>query len=119
MKIEMNEIVQFENVGLRYGAGAETLSDLFEKLKDDVECVVLSACHSESQAKIVSKHINYVIGMRAEVYDGTAIGFAVGFYKAIVAGKSIKDAFDFGILELRLKDDPDSHMPILYSKQEA
>ena len=24
----MNEIVQFENVGLRYGAGAETLADL-------------------------------------------------------------------------------------------
>ena len=24
----MNEIVQFENVGLRYGAGIETLSDL-------------------------------------------------------------------------------------------
>ena len=74
----------------------EALSSLFKLFKDKVECVLLNACYSQDQAEGISEHINYVIGMSKEVSDKAALEFAVGFYDAIGAGRSIEDAFEFG-----------------------
>ena len=74
----------------------KALAGLFELFSDQVECVILSACYSASQAVAISKHIDYVIGMRNEISDEAAIEFSVGFYDALGAGRSVAEAFKFG-----------------------
>jgi len=89
-------IILEDKMGMPVLYSAKALSHLFELMSDKVECVILSSCYSASQAKAISKHINYVIGMRKEIEDSAAIEFAVGFYDALGAGRTYEDAFHFG-----------------------
>jgi hypothetical protein len=73
----------------------EALSDLF-RLSSQVECVLLNACYSQSQADEIVNYVDYVIGMNHEVGDAFAIIFAIGFYDALGAGESIEQAFEIG-----------------------
>jgi len=72
------------------------LAGLFKMYAERIECVVLSACYSNYQADAINKHIKYVIGMPAQIKDKAAIEFAVGFYDALGAGKTVEEAYDFG-----------------------
>ncbi|MCP4400020.1 MAG: CHAT domain-containing protein [bacterium] len=75
------------------------LANLFELFKDRVEqvrCVLLSACYSEEQARALTKHVEYVIGMNKAISDKATIKFDVGFYDALGAGSSIEEAFQSG-----------------------
>lgn len=74
----------------------EALAGLFELCKDYVECVLLNACYSETQAIAIHRHINYVIGMNQAILDRAAIQFAIGFYDALAAGRSYEDAYRVG-----------------------
>lgn len=64
-------------------------------------------------AEAINKHIKYVIGMRKEIGDQAAIEFAIGFYDALGAGKTIEKAFYFGRSAIQLKDIPEDLTPIL------
>jgi len=85
-----------DEMGMAVGLSSKALAGLFELFSDKVECVVLSACYSVHQANAVSKHIKYVIGMRKEIEDRAAVEFAIGFYDALGADRSVEDAFKFG-----------------------
>lgn len=61
-----------------------------------IECVVLNACYSESQAEEFSEYIDYVIGMRQEIKDEAAIAFSIGFYRALGYGRPIQECYDYG-----------------------
>lgn len=74
----------------------DALTDLFKLHSKRIECVILSACYSDFQAKAINKHIRYVIGMPREIKDKAALEFVVGFYDAMGAGKSVSEAHDFG-----------------------
>lgn len=116
---EKPEIVHFSGHGKEAGlvfedvAGqsqlvrAESLVKLFEKFRNEIECVVLNACYSEFQAKAINEHIHYVIGIKNQIEDTAAIKFAVGFYAALIAGRTYKDACDFGCIALDLEGIPD------------
>lgn len=82
--------------GLAVSISAKALSGLFKLFSEQIECVIMSACYSARQAAAINKHIHYVIGMRKEIKDKASIEFAVGFYDALAAGRSIEDAFEFG-----------------------
>ncbi|MDZ7317942.1 MAG: CHAT domain-containing protein, partial [candidate division KSB1 bacterium] len=56
----------------------EALAGLFELFSKQVECVLLNACYSETQAAAINRHIKYVVGMVKEISDRAAIEFAVG-----------------------------------------
>jgi CheY-like chemotaxis protein len=73
-----------------------TLSDLFAILKDNIQCVILSACYAEEQASAIARHIPCVIGMSRQIEDRSAIRFAKGFYEAIGYGRDLKTAFALG-----------------------
>lgn len=77
-------------------AGSEILGALFELFRSRIECVVLNACYSSVQAEVISRHIDYVVGMNQEIHDAAAIAFAVSFYDGLGAGRSIDEAFEFG-----------------------
>ncbi|MBR8840754.1 MAG: PD40 domain-containing protein [Stigonema ocellatum SAG 48.90 = DSM 106950] len=74
---------------------ALALASMFKVFaKHGVQCVVLNACYSQVQAKAISQHINYVIGMNKTVGDKAAIAFSVAFYDALAAGQDIEDAYE-------------------------
>lgn len=89
-----------DELGFSAPMSAEALGELFKMFSTHVECVVLNACYSANQAKAISKHIPYVIGMREKIHDKSSIEFAVGFYDALGAGRSIEEAFEFGCIAI-------------------
>ena len=95
---------------------SEALANLFQLFSERVECVVLNACYSEFQAKAISKHISYVIGMSRAIGDRAAIEFSVGFYTALGAGESIEFAYELGCNAIQLEGIPENLTPILLRK---
>ena len=91
----------------------DALAALFEQFADQVICVVLNACHSETQAKAIAEHIRYVIGMNQAIGDRAAIAFTIGFYQALGAGRTIEDAYKLGCVQIRLQGIPEHLTPVL------
>ena len=89
---------------------SEALGDLFKSF-EQIECVVLNACYSEVQAEAIFQHIDCAIGMSRAVGDVAAIEFATGFYDALAAGRSYRDAFEFGCGAINLQEIPESKTP--------
>lgn len=94
----------------------DALARLFELCAGHIECAIFNACYSEIQADAISKHIPYVIGMKSDISDEAAREFAVGFYDAIGAGKSIRESFEFGCNAIALKGIPEHLIPVLKKK---
>ena len=91
----------------------EAIGSLFELFSDNIKCVVLNSCYSESQAIEIAKHVPYVIGMKSSVNDKAAIAFAVGFYTALGAGKDIEFAYKMGTVAIKLEGISGSDIPVL------
>ncbi|PZO43272.1 MAG: GTPase [Pseudanabaena frigida] len=96
--------------------GGEDLADLFDLFSDRIECVVLNACYSKTQAEAIRQNIKYVIGMNQAIGDRAAIEFAVGFYAAIGAGESYEFAFKLGCNAIRLAGIKEYATPKLLKK---
>ena len=109
----------FENVlGETHPVGPDALAALFEQFSDQVNCVVLNACFSEVQAKAIAQHISYVVGMNQAIGDRAAIAFAIGFYQALGAGRTIEDAYKLGCVQIRLQGIPEHLVPTLIKKRQ-
>jgi arsenate reductase-like glutaredoxin family protein len=91
----------------------EGLASLFDLFADDIKCVILNSCYSESQAKEISKYIPYVIGMKDSIGDEAAKSFSIGFYSALGAGKDIEFAFKMGVTSIKLEGISGDDLPIL------
>jgi len=117
---EGEEGIAFEDeTGRAKLVGAEALAGLFELFADTVECVVLNACHSEIQAEAIAQYIDYVIGMKKGLGDMAAIAFAVAFYDALGAGKSIEFAHKLACNAIQWAGTPEHLIPTLKSKRVA
>jgi hypothetical protein len=117
---DKNGLMVEDELGLSVPVTAQVLSQLFELCAQHVECVILNACYSDSQATAINTHIKYVIGMKKEIEDRAAIEFAIGFYDALGAGKPVDDAFKFGrIAILQVSPGLPKHLtPILRKRKE-
>ena len=80
--------------------------------------VILNACYSQLQAKKLSNCIPYVIGMNDSIGDKAAINFAIGFYTAVGAGKSIPFSYEMGKVSIQLENIEGHEIPILIDKNE-
>jgi hypothetical protein len=89
------------------------LANLFKLFADQLDCVVLNACYSQDQAEAIAKHVPYVIGTKKAIGDQAAINFAVGFYKALGAGRPIDFAFNFGCNAIELEGLNEALTPVL------
>ncbi|HEY9640012.1 MAG TPA: CHAT domain-containing protein [Coleofasciculaceae cyanobacterium] len=105
-----------DNAGQAKLVGADALAKMFELCADQVECVLLNACYSEVQAEAIAQHIPYVIGMNEAVGDRAALEFAVGFYDALGAGRSIERAFKEGCLSIQMAGIAEHLTPVLRRK---
>lgn len=97
----------------------DALAALFEQFSTRVNCVVLNACYSEIQANAIAKHIDHVVGMNQTIGDKAAIAFAVGFYQALGAGRTIEEAYKLGCVQIRLQGIPEHLTPVLINKEQA
>lgn len=112
------EGIAFEDeLGYEKLISAKVLSEFFELFADKVQCVLLNACYSEVQAHAIAEHINYVIGMKKGIEDSIAIEFAVAFYDAIGAGKSVEFAYKLACNAIRWAGIPENLVPVLKVKQ--
>jgi predicted transcriptional regulator len=91
------------------------LAVLFEQFASQVNCVVLNACYSETQANAIAKHIDCVIGMNQAIGDRAAIAFAIGFYQALGAGLTVEEAYKLGCVQIRLQNISEHLTPVLKS----
>lgn len=98
----------------------EYLAATFKLFRDYVECVFINAMYSDIFAKVVSRFIPNVIGIKGMIMDRDAITFASGFYTAVSFEKDYAKAFikakDFLISERMnaLTPLPDAHIPTSY-----
>jgi hypothetical protein len=95
----------------------KAIAGLLALFAEKIECVLLNACHSEVQAKVIAQHIPYVIGMNQSVGDAAAQEFAVGFYEALGAGRDIEFAYQFGCNSIDMAGIPEELTPVLLKKE--
>lgn len=105
-----------DKIGETQPVDPEALASLFEQFSEQVECVLLNACYSDIQANAIARHVKYVIGMTRAIGDQAAIAFAIGFYQALGAGRSIEDAYKLGCVQVRLQGIAEHLTPILIKK---
>ena len=81
---------------------SKALADLFRVHKGNIRLVVLNACFSEEQATAIVEEIDVVVGMVDRVSDETATVFSAALYQGLASEKSIRAAFDMGLVQLGL-----------------
>ncbi|MCP4697099.1 MAG: SUMF1/EgtB/PvdO family nonheme iron enzyme, partial [Gammaproteobacteria bacterium] len=97
----------------------QSLARLF-KLFDKTECILLNACYSAEQARVLRHCADYIIGMNAEVSDRGALRFSQGFYDALGAGRGYADAFEFGRAAMDLEGGGEEvAIPRLFRREQA
>lgn len=72
------------------------MKNLFGILHKGIRCIVLNACFSENQAKMISKYVDCVIGIADKIFDQAAIVFATNFYFGLGSGLNVRDACELG-----------------------
>lgn len=88
------------------------LANLF-KLSENLGCVILNACFSESQAREIAQYIPYVIGMKVSIGDKAAIEFSKGFYDALSSGEDVPIAFEYGKSAIEMEGINEKETPVL------
>jgi hypothetical protein len=106
-------IVLEDRVGRAKPVGGRALAKLFSLVSDQVECVLLNACHSQRQAEAIAEHIGTVIGMSQAVGDQAALQFAIGFYDALGAGRDFAFAYQWGCTAIEMEGLDESLTPVL------
>ena len=101
------------NLGQTQLVSTESLARLFKSFQEDVECVLLNACYSETQAAAIHQHIDCVMGMNQTIGDRAAIKFAIGFYDALGAGKPYEVCFELGCASIDLEGIAESQTPVM------
>jgi hypothetical protein len=111
------ELVLEDDGGTAKPVSVAALESLFGTMKDNIRLVLLNACHSEDQARAVSKVIDCTVGMNAAIGDEAAITFASTFYGALAFGRSVGQAFEQGRVSLMLQGIPEEKTPVLLARQ--
>jgi TIR domain/CHAT domain len=112
-EVEPEGLVFEDGLGQVKLVNTKTIADLFECFANEVECVVLNACYSVTQAEAIAQYIPYVVGMNRAVGDTAARVFAVGFYEALGNGRDIEAAFKLACNRIDLENIPESLTPVL------
>jgi hypothetical protein len=63
---------------------------------DDVDLVVLNACHTEDLARELVRHFPCVVGTPAAIGDEAAIAYSRSLHRALASGRSVANAHEQG-----------------------
>jgi TPR repeat protein len=92
---------------------AAALKEFFEAYDDQIELVVLNACHSRPQAEAIAEAVGCAIGTPDRIADDAAITFSAAFYSSIAFGQSVQAAFDQACAMLKMRGFADHQDPEL------
>ncbi|QIR40778.1 CHAT domain-containing protein [Tolypothrix sp. PCC 7910] len=106
-----------DNFGQMQLVSTQALAKLFDLFQSQIECVLLNACYSESQATAIHQYIDCVVGMNQAIGDTAAIKFSVGFYTALGAGRNYEDCFHMGCTSIDLQGIPEYLTPMRKIRQ--
>ncbi len=95
-------LVLEDESGLSTEVTAAGLARLFRAVGQNLQCVVLNACYSATQAEQISRHVDCVIGTSLAIGDKASIRFAGGFYRGLAYGETFRTSFDLGCNEIEL-----------------
>ena len=84
------------------------LARVFALHNRHVRLVVLNACFTRTQAKLIAEVVNYSIGTSRAIGDKVCVTFAGALYRALGFGWSIRKAFESAQAELALTKIPRS-----------
>jgi hypothetical protein len=108
-------------LGDEYGAprtlSGDLLADLFAIVKPPVHVVLLNACKTLPTIEALHTIVDYVIGSSAAIQDDAAILFSSAFYGALANGATVTDAFDLGVIQLKVHAAPGAHLPTLLVRE--
>jgi hypothetical protein len=79
-----------------------------------IEVVVFNSCYSESQAKVIGRYVQYVVGSARAIGDDVAIAFASGFYSSIAQGIDVEKSFSLGKVNAVFADKNARDLIVLY-----
>lgn len=82
------------------------LVELFALYNAHLRLVLLNACFTKVQARLISEVIDYAVGTGKGIGDKAGVAFAGAFYRALGFGNSIQNAFDSAKAELGLTKMP-------------
>lgn len=82
------------------------LVELLALYNTHLRLVLLNACFTRVQARLLSEVVDYAVGTGKGIGDKAGVAFAGAFYRALGFGKSIRDAFDSAKAELGLTKMP-------------
>jgi hypothetical protein len=82
------------------------LVELLTLYNSHLRLVLLNACFTKVQARLLSEVIDYAVGTGKGIGDKGGVAFAGAFYRALGFGSSIKEAFDSAKAELGLTKIP-------------
>lgn len=82
------------------------LVELLALYNTHLRLVLLNACFTKVQARLISAVVDYSVGTGKGIGDKAGVAFAGAFYRALGFGKSIRDAFDSAKAELGLTKMP-------------
>lgn len=109
----------FENeIGEKQTIPQEAFAEFMSAYSPPIKCIILNACYSNFQGRLIAQNVPFVIGMNAAISDSGAIEFTRGFYDAIGAGKDVEFAYEEGCRAIKLMGLPDGATPVLFSKPE-
>lgn len=110
---ESGELLFQDDAGRAVAVPPQALANVFALLRDNLRCVVLNACFSQTQAAAIARHIDCVVGMSQEIADQSARAFAAAFYTALGYGRSVRTAFELGRNRIDLAGLKDEDTPQL------
>lgn len=79
---------------------------LFALYKTHLRLVLLNACFTKVQARLISEVIDYAVGTGKGIGDKAGVAFAGAFYRALGFGRPITNAFDSAKAEVALTKMP-------------
>src|ERR1041384_1474292 len=93
------------------------LVELFALYNAHLRLVLLNACFTKVQARLLSEVIDYAVGTGKGIGDKAGVAFAGAFYRALGFGNSIRNAFDSAKAELGLTKMPRTQGFELFMRQ--
>ncbi len=113
-----NGLLLANDRGGQYVVDPPTFIELFQRYPS-IECVILNACYSTVQGRLLASSIPFTIAMDTPITDDVAIAFSSGFYDALGAGHPINFAFEEGIFSIKSEVSPYARLPRLIPKGET
>ena len=108
-----------DDMGNAANVQCHQLMDVLLSAGSHLRLVCLNFCHSADCAKRLSAHIDFALGFEGELTVKSSLVFGPAFYSALVAGKSVRMAYDYGKSMVTLAGRSDADTIVLHVRDGA